>query len=47
MSKGASEPQPRRAAKIATVTIIRSVITTPGMMPAMNSAPIETFAIMP
>ena len=47
MSKGASEPQPRRAAKIATVTIISSVITTPGMMPAMKSAPIETLAIMP
>ena len=34
-------------AKTATVTIIRNVITSPGRMPAMNSAPIETFAIMP
>ena len=32
---------------MATVTIISAVMTTPGRMPAMNSAPIETLAIMP
>ena len=46
-SKGASEPQPLRAAMMATVSIIRSVMTTPGRMPAMKRAPIETLAIMP
>jgi len=29
------------------VTIIISVITMPGTMPATNSAPIETLAIIP
>ncbi len=32
---------------MATVSIMRRVITTPGKMPAMKSAPIETLAIMP
>ena len=46
-SNPVSEPQPRLYAIIATVPIISAVMTTPGRMPARNSAPIETFAIMP
>ena len=44
---GESLPQPLRWAKKATVAIMNRVMTTPGMTPPRNSAPIETFAIMP
>ena len=41
-----SPPQPFLCAKYATVTIISSAISTPGRMPARNSAPTETLAII-
>ena len=43
----ASPPQLFLRAKKATVAIISSVMTMPGMTPPRNSAPIDTFAIMP
>ena len=43
----ASPPQLLRRAMKATVSIIISVITRPGITPARNSDPIDTLAIMP
>jgi hypothetical protein len=42
-----SPPQPFLCAKYATVSIISRAISTPGRMPARNSAPTLTLAIMP
>ena len=42
-----SAPQLFLCAKYATVSIISTVITRPGRMPARNSWPIDTLATMP
>ena len=42
-----SPPQPFLCAKYATVSIISTVITRPGIRPARNSAPTDTLANMP
>jgi hypothetical protein len=46
-SNAMSPPQLFLCAKYATVSIIRKAIRTPGRMPARNSAPTLTLAIIP